>query len=119
MKKHLLQVAILLLALTMILPSFASCANRGTPMLTLSMEGKTYTYSKNLYELQLSIAKGALSVANGPTVNGHTALNNAFWDSIDMIDGKTQKLDDYYRASILDECRRILIGLYLFDYYGL
>ncbi len=119
MKKHLLRAATLLVALLMLFPALASCADRGTPMLSLTVDGRSYTYSKNLYELQLSIAKGALSVAGGPTINGHSALNNAFWDSIDEIDGKTQKLDDYYRASILDECRYILIGLYLFDYYEL
>ena len=118
MKKRLQRAALLLVAFLLLFPMLASCANRGTPMLTLSVEGKTYTYSKNLYELQLSTLKGALA-AGGQTINGHTALNNAFWDAIDEIDGKVQKMDDYYKSSILDECRRILIGLYLFDYYGL
>lgn len=119
MKKHLLRVAALLVVGLMLLPAMLACADRGTPMLSLTVEGKTYTYSKNLYELQLSIVKGTLSQYGGPTVNGHTALQNAFWDSIDEINGKTQKLDDYYRETVLAECRHQLIGLYLFDYYGL
>ena len=118
MKNRILRAATLLVALLMLFPMLASCANRGTPMLTLSVEGKTYSYSKNLYELQLSIAKGALA-AGGKTINGHTAIKNAFWDAIDEIDGKVQKMDDYYKAAVLEECRHILIGLYLFDYYGL
>ena len=122
MKKQLLRVIPLLLALVLVLlsvSSCSSCANTGEPMLTLEIDGKSYSYSVNLYELQLSILKGDLALA-GYTVNGHNALQPAFWSVTDDFgDGKLQTIDNYYRGVILDECRYVLVAQYLFDLYGL
>lgn len=121
MKKQLLRITLLLLSLVLLLVPLSSCAScsGGTPILSLKADGKKYTYSVNLYELQLSILKGNLAVA-GYTINGKNALQNAFWDMTDDFgDGKLQTADEYYRSVILDECRYVLIAQYLFDLYGL
>ncbi len=124
MKKQLSRVMLLLLALTLLLMPLSSCASckgtHGTPMLTLEIDGKTYVYPAELYELQLSILKGNLAVA-GYTINGKNALQNAFWDMTDDFDnsGNLQTTDEYYRAVILKECRYVLIAQYMFDLYEL
>ncbi len=118
MKKGLIRFAATVLALTLLCVLMSSCANLGTPLLKLEIDGKTYTYSVNLYELQLATIKGQL-VASGTTVNGYNAQQNMFWNSVDEFDGQLQELDTYYCTQILDECRYILVSLYLFDHYGL
>ncbi len=119
MKKRLLRVLSAALILVVLALAISSCSSSGKTLLKLEANGKTYTYSVNLYELQLATVKGQLSVSGGPTINGHTALQDAFWDSMDEFDGKLQRIDDYYRAQILEECRYILIALCLFDVYDL
>ncbi|MBQ9784822.1 MAG: hypothetical protein IJW29_04905 [Clostridia bacterium] len=122
MKKQLRRVTLLLLSLSLLLIPLSSCSacSVGTPMLELKIDGKTYTYPAELYELQLSILKGNLAVA-GYTINGKNALQNAFWDMTDDFDGsgKLQTTDEYYRGVILRECRYVLIAQYLFDKYDL
>ncbi len=118
MKKRLIRSVILLLALSMLICTLGACADTGTPMLTLKAGGKTYTYSRNLYELQLATLKARL-VVEGDTINGYNASQDAYWNSVDEYNGKLQKTDDYWRARILDDCRYILVALYLFDHYGL
>ncbi|MBQ8310642.1 MAG: hypothetical protein IJX80_06495 [Clostridia bacterium] len=118
MKKIILRTAALLLALILTLLILPSCANTGTPLLTLEVDGNTYTYSVNLYELYLSALKGNM-VASGATVNGASAATDKFWNSMDTLDGTLQTLNDYYLAIALEECKNVLIAQYLFDDYGL
>lgn len=124
MKKTPSRVTLLVLTLSLLLITLSSCAacrgTHGTPFLTLEIDGKTYVYPAELYELQLSILKGNLSAA-GYTINGKNALQNAFWDMTDDFDGSgtLQTADEYYRSVILRECHYVLVAQYLFDKYKL
>lgn len=118
MKQHILRITALTLTLLMLLIPMVACANTGTPLLTLKSDGKTYTYSVNLYELQLATVKGQLA-ANQVTIQGVKPTEAAFWDKKDSFDGTLQNIDDYYCEQILSECRYILVALCLFDRYGL
>jgi hypothetical protein len=118
MKFRLLRAAVLLLALILALTALPSCANTGKTLLTLEADGKSYTYSVNLYELYLSAIKGDLVKGNS-TVNGANAMSDKYWNTMDTIDGKLQTLNDYYLNASLKQSKDVLIALYLFDSYGL
>ena len=118
MKKRILRLSALLLSILLLSLPLCSCASTGEPLLTLEADGKTYTYSVNLYELYLSAVKGNL-VAAGVTVNGASASSAKYWNTIDTIDGKLQTVNEYYLAESLKECKYALTGLYLFDKYQL
>ncbi len=117
-KKRLLKGISLFCALLFLALPLASCAMTGDPLLTLTADGKTYTYSVNLYELHLSALKGNL-VAAGVTSNGAAPTTEKFWNVKDTIDGKKQTLNEYYLSQAMEECKYALVGLYLFDKYGL
>lgn len=118
MKKLLIRVAATMLVVVMLVASLSSCAG-GKKMLTLKVDGKTYSISVNLYELMLSAMKGTLS-AYGYTLGGHTPTQKAFWDIQDTFDGKTLETSNaYYRKSVLENCKTYLVSLYLFDKYDL
>jgi len=118
MKQRFLRATALVLTLLLLSLSLLSCASTGEPMLTLVADGKTYTYSVNLYELYLSAVKGNL-VASGATINGASAAHDKYWSTIDTIDGKLQTVNEYYLSVALKECKYALTGLYLFDKYEL
>ncbi len=118
MKNKLLHIAALLLAVICLAALFPSCAASTTTLMTLEADGKTYSYSVNLFQLYLSALKGNL-VAAGVTVNGHSAATDAYWNSMDTIDGQLQTLNNYYTEAALKECQSTLIAQYLFDAYGL
>lgn len=119
MKKCLLRGCVLLLVLALLVPAMAACANKGTPMLTLKIDGEKYTYSVNLYQMQLCILKGNLISAQY-TINGYSPYNISFWSTTDDFgDGNLKTVDEHYREVVMDECRYVLIAQYLFDKYGL
>ena len=70
MKKILLRAAALMLVIMMLVAPLSSCSS-GKKMLTLKVDGKTYSISVNIYELMLSAMKGTLA-AYGYTNNGYT-----------------------------------------------
>ena len=118
MKKTILRLLALTIAVLSVILPLSACADRGTTLLSLSADGKTYTYSKNLYQLSLSAYKGQL-VAAGATANGKSPADSAYWEIIDDLDGKRQTLTEYYSNAILEQCKYNLIALYLFDRYQL
>ncbi|MBQ8416034.1 MAG: hypothetical protein IJX13_03925, partial [Clostridia bacterium] len=87
MKKTILRLLALTIAVLSVILPLSACADRGTTLLSLSADGKTYTYSKNLYQLSLSAYKGQL-VAAGATANGKSPADSAYWEIIDDLDGK-------------------------------
>ena len=118
MKKFFVRASALILVIMMLVAPLSSCGS-GKKMLTLKVDGKTYSISVNLYELMCSAMKGTLS-AYGYTLQGHSPTQNAFWDIQDTFDGKTLETSDaYYRKSVLENCKTYLISLYLFDKYEL
>lgn len=118
MKQGMLRAGALILALLLFTLSLVSCASAGEPLLTLEADGKSYTYSVNLYELYLSAIKG-YHIASGKTSNGESAASDKYWSTIDMIDGKLQTVNEHCLAEALKECKYALTGLYLFDKYVL
>lgn len=118
MKKTILRLLALTVVLVSILLPLSACADRGTTLLTLSVDGKSYTYSQNLYQLSLSAYKGQL-VAAGSTANGKSPADSAYWEIIEDVDGKRQTLNEYYSNAMLKQCKYNLIALYLFDRYQL
>ncbi|MBE6700119.1 MAG: hypothetical protein E7584_07780 [Ruminococcaceae bacterium] len=86
MKKRFIRAAAIMLVIIMLVAPLSSCAS-GKKMLTLKVDGKTYSISVNLYELMLSAMKGTLA-AYGYTKNGYTPSQNTFWDIMDTYDGR-------------------------------
>lgn len=118
MKKILLRAAALMLVIMMLVAPLSSCSS-GKKMLTLKVDGKTYSISVNIYELMLSAMKGTLA-AYGYTNNGYTPSQNSFWDIMDTYDNQVMETaDSFYRKSVLENCKTYLVSLYLFDKYGL
>ena len=113
MKKHLLRIFAACLALLLCVPLF-SCSKKGKTLLTLKKDGVKVTFSVKEYELMLSRVKGALAASQ-------FSVNDAsFWEQSDKFNGtKFQTLNDYYKESILDNCRTYLVALYLFERDGL
>ena len=118
MKKLFIRISAMLIVVMMLVAPLSSCAG-GQKMLTLKVDGKTYSISVNLYELMLSAMKGTLA-AYGYTLEGHKPSQDAYWEIMDTFDGKTMETsDDFYRKSVLENCKSYLVALYLFDEYGL
>ena len=120
MKKIILRTLALTLACVLCLLSVVSCGNKsGETLLTLEKDGISVSISVNIYELMLSRMKGTLAFY-GYTANGVTAEYDAFWDYLSKFNGTDiQTADEYYRASILNNCRNYLVALYLFEKEGL
>lgn len=118
MKKLFMRAAALLLVVLMLALPLASCAG-GKKMLTLKVDGKTYSISVNLYELMCSAMKGTLMAYNY-TLEGHRPSQDAYWEIMDTYDGKTMETSDsFYRKNVLENCKAYLVSLYLFDKYEL
>ena len=118
MKKLFVRITAMLIVVLMLVTPLSSCSG-GKKMLTLKVDGKTYSISVNLYELMLSAMKGTLA-AYGYTLEGHKPSQDAYWDIMDTYDGKTMETSDtYYRKAVLENCKSYLVSLYLFDEYGL
>ncbi len=113
MKKLILRISALCLALLLCIPLF-SCSKKGKTLLTLKKDGVKVTFTVKEYELMLSRVKGALAASQ------FSVSDPAFWQQSDKYDGETfQTLNDYYKESILDNCRTYLVALYLFERDGL
>ncbi|MBQ8440898.1 MAG: hypothetical protein IJX19_09575 [Clostridia bacterium] len=109
MKKSVLRILAACLALLLCVPLF-SCSKKGKTLLTLKKDGVKVTFSVKEYELMLTRVKGALA-ASQFSVN-----DEAFWEQSDKYDGSNfQTLNNYYKESILDNCRTYLVALYLFE----
>ncbi len=118
MKKLIVRIAAILLITVMLILPLSSCGG-GKKMLTLKVDGKTYSISVNLYELMLSATKGTLDAYN-VTLEGKRPSQDIFWDIMDTYDGTTyETANDFYRKKILEDCKTYLVALYLFDEYDL
>lgn len=118
MKKLFMRAAALLLVVLILALPLASCVG-GKKMLTLKVDGKTYSISVNLYELMCSAMKGTLMAYNY-TLEGHRPSQDAYWEIMDTYDGKTMETSDsFYRKNVLENCKAYLVSLYLFDKYEL
>lgn len=119
-KKLTVCIIALVLLCTLLSVLLVRCIGGGkNAMLTLRVDGKTYSISTNIYELMLSAYKGTLA-AYGYTLQGHRPSQPAFWDISDTYDGKTlETSDSFYRKLVLDNCKTYLVSLYLFDKYNL
>ena len=118
MKKLFARITAMILVSLMLIAPLSSCSS-GKKMLTLKVDGKTYSMSVNLYELMLSATKGNLD-AYGYTIEGHRPTQSAFWEIMDTYDGETlQTSNDFYRKKVLEDCKTYLLSLYLFDKYNL
>ena len=112
-------IALVLLCTTLTLVLVRCIGGGRNAILTLRVDGKTYSISSNIYELMLSAYKGTLA-AYGYTLQGHRPSQDAFWDIMDTYDGKTLETSDaFYRKHVLENCKTYLVSLYLFDKYEL
>ena len=118
MKKFFVRIVAMLTVVAMLILPLSSCGS-GKKLLTLKVDGKSYSISVNLYELMLSITKGTLD-AYGYTLEGKRPTDAAFWEIMDTFDDTTyETADAFYRKKVLEDCKTYLISLYLFDKYDL
>ncbi len=104
MKKSILSILTLLLALVLLL---CSCSNHGK---TLLEAGKNEV-SVNVYKLYLSRMKGSLSSA------GNDVNSDKYWNTYLSTDGLTVK--DFYSEQVFEGLRQITAALYIYDELGL
>ena len=117
--KSLLRSATLLLALLLCLSLLGGCSSKGKTLMTLEKDGISVSISVNTYELMLSRIKGTLCFLK-TSAGGYTADQDKFWDYLESMDGGEMKtLDDFYRETVLDNCKTYLVALYLFEQKGL
>ena len=84
-----------------------ACANKGKPLLTL----EDHTISVNQYQFLLSRVKGSLGYA------GYNVESSSFWDMI--IDENNTTYDTYFKKAALDDARRYLAAMVIFEERGL
>ncbi len=114
--KRIKKIAVLLLAVVMLCPIFASCASFGTPVMQL---GDT-EITANMVEFWISRYKAYFEYYYGSAVCQQYGINklDQFWPIVaDPETGKT--FDDVMSASIYENARTYLGALYLFDQFGL
>lgn len=124
MKKNILRIASALLALLLCALSLSACQNggasggglfgKGKTLLSLKKDGIKVTLSLNEYELMLTRVKGTLAQSN------FNVNDQSFWARSDKFNGESlQTLNEFYKDSILDNCRIYVAALYLFERDGL
>ena len=104
MKKTVLAILALLLALTFVL---SGCSAHGATLITAGSN----EISVNVFQLYLSRMKWSLYAA------GNNVNNAAYWEQIYTLDEKTYK--DYYTSKVLEGLKQIAAALYLYDEMGL
>lgn len=107
MKKTIVKLLALTLALTFVLGALAACANHGKTMIKVRGE----EISVNVYQLYLSRMKGELALA------GENVSADSFWATIVSMDGKT--MEQYYNEQVKEGMRQIAAALYLYEELGL
>lgn len=109
-------VAAVLLCLSLV----ACSSSKGETLLTLEKDGRTATFSVNLYELMLSRMKGAL-LGDGITAGGYSANEEGFWSYLGIFgeSDKKQTLAEYYAEMILENCKTYTAAEWLFAAEGL
>ena len=110
MRKIILRIVSILLAVLMLVACLTSCHSTGATLLEID----NTTLSENVYMLFLSRLKGTLASA----VNyGQEALTDGFWDTVVSNDGTTR--EGSYKEQILEECKLYVAALNEFDSLGL
>ena len=106
--KHRLLCAVLCACLLLsAVGLLSSCAKKETVLMTL----EDHTLSANAYQLLLSRVRGSLERG------GYPVTDNDFWDTVIASDGTTY--DGYVRQAALNDAKRYLASLILFDEAGL
>ncbi len=106
------QIFALILALSLLLLSFASCGKKlGEPLMTHG----DIEFSVNIFELYLSRMKGTLCSVD---YFGTTARSDEFWDTwVDVYDRTTY--NEQYTEIVLETAKSHLAALALFEEEGL
>ena len=105
MKKRIVRIVAVLMAMLMLVMSMASCSS-GQTMLQLGKQ----KISLNLYELYLSRQKGTLCTTY---YYGSKAKYDEFWQTTISTDGTTY--NDYWTSYILQCVKIYLAALYMFE----
>ena len=103
------RVLSVLLAVTLLVGvmGLTACTQKGEPLLTL----EDHTLTVNHYQFLLSRVKGTLALS------GYNVENESFWDMI--IDENNTTYDEYFRNTALNDARRYLAAMVIFDERGL
>ena len=111
--KTFFKITAFVLALAMILCILASCGKKNAVM-TLSVDGKTYTMTEAEYDLYMKVFKMNFFISSGL----QSAYDAYIWNSqVSSDDDETY--DDHYTATVRESAKTTLVEKYLFDKYGL
>ncbi|MBQ9747254.1 MAG: hypothetical protein IJV98_00580 [Clostridia bacterium] len=108
----LTKLAAFVLVLCLGVSLFASCGSDDV-MMSMEIDGKTYTLTEKEFATLLKIKKIELCVNLGLSASYD---NDSFWLA-EMEEGGTR--EDYYMDMVLDQAKVLLIEKYLFDKYQL
>ena len=114
MKKRSLILKLLAAALVacIFVSMLAGCGSART-LMSLTIDGKTYTIDTDEFDLLMKIKKLDICCASLVTRNTDNA---SFWGT-ETEDGETY--ETFYKNLILDQTKAVLVEKYLFDIYGL
>ena len=105
-----LKLIALVMVISMLVCVLASCSS--TPVMTLDVDGKTYTITQGEYSTFMKVIKANLLISFGYG----SALENYIWE---WNVNEDQTYDEYYSGYVYNHMKSVLVEKYLFDLYGL
>lgn len=111
--KNFLKITAFVLALAMMLCILASCGKKNA-VITLSVDGKTYTMTETEYDLYMKVFKMNFFISSGYS----SQLDSFIWAYNISTDGD-ETYDDHYTETVLESAKTTVVEKYLFDKYGL
>ena len=110
-RKTAVRLAAAVLSLLLLAACFFGCGKKNLGKTLFTVEGETF--SVNMYELLLARMRAVLEQSGG------AVDEDSFWRTVVNVDGKNMTYEEYYRASVLENCKTYVVAAYLFDKFGL
>lgn len=107
MKKGMIKILALTLALVMLMGAFVGCGRQEKAVLTLG----EHSLSVNVFQLMLSVQKGNMAYAIASAYGDYNS--EEFWGTV--IDSSSTTFNDYYTYAIYEKAQRYLCAMALFD----
>lgn len=107
MKKRMMKILALTLALVMLIGTFVGCGRQEKAVLSLG----EHSLSINVFQLMLSVQKGNMAYAIASAYGDYNS--EEFWGTV--IDSSSTTFNDYYTYAIYEKARRYLCAMALFD----
>ncbi len=109
------KLAAFALVLCMAVTMFASCSGSNDTVMSMNIDGKSYTIDENEFSLILTIKK--LDYCCNMYMPRYLDTEETWAEKVE--DGTQRTLEQYYMDMVLEQTKAVLIEKYLFDKFGL